>query len=156
MEGRNKKRKWEKKISFGKHCIFMSSRLCLPYYFGEHCIFMKSRHHLPYYIREHWIFKRRRLCLPYYFEENCIFKKSFNDYYFILGSTVYLWEVFNDYYFILGSTVVYILKSSQCLPFYFGENCIIMSSCLHLPFYHVQLRWRKSYNSFYNPNLDHE
>ena len=64
-------------------------------------------------------------------------------YHITLGSTVYLWEVFNDYYFILDSIVVYILKSSQCLPFYFGEHCIIMRSCLHLPFYHVQLRWRK-------------
>ena len=46
-----------------------------------------------------------------------------------------------------------ILKSRQCLPFYYGEHCIFMISCLHFPFYNVWLRWRKSYNSFYNPNI---
>ena len=53
---------------------------------------------------------------------------------------------------ILFREALYILRSRQCLPFYFGEHCIFMRSCLHLPFYHVWLRWRKSYNSFYNPN----
>ena len=46
-----------------------------------------------------------------------------------------------------------IFKSLHCLLFYFGEHCIFMRSCLHLPFYHVWLWWRKSYNSLYNPNI---
>ena len=52
---------------------------------------------------------------------------------------------------ILFWDALYILRSRQCLPFYFGEHFIFMRSCLHLPFYHVWLRWRKSYNSLYNP-----
>ena len=101
----NKMVKWGRLFSnmqsfFKKHCIIISSRICVPYYFEKHCIFMRSRFHFP---------------------------KSLN-----------------------------IFKSLHCLLFYFGEHWIFMRSCLHFSFYHVQLRWRKSYNSFYNPNLDHE
>ena len=67
-----------------------------------------------------------------------------------MGSTIYLWEVVFIYHFILGNTeyfekssmltilfwgALYILKSSQCLPFYIGEHCIFMRNCLQLPFY---------------------
>ena len=65
-------------------------------------------------------------------------------YHFIFGSTLYLWEDFNANYFISGSTVYF----EKALMF----SILFMRSCLHLPFYHLRLRWRKSYNSFYNPN----
>ena len=38
-------------------------------------------------------------------------------------------------FIILFWEALYILKSRQCLPFYFGEHCKFMRSCLHSPFY---------------------
>ena len=44
---------------------------------------------------------------------------------------------------ILFWEALYILKSRQCLPFYFGEHCKFMRSCLHLRFYHVQIQSKR-------------
>ena len=100
----------------------------------KHYMFMKSRLHLPYHFEEHWIFFEKSLMLTILF-----------------WGALYIYEKISMLIFLFWGAL-YILKSRQCLPFYFGEHCIFMRSCLHLPFYHVRLRWRKSYNSFYNPN----
>ena len=78
-------------------------------------------------------FIRSRQCLPFYFGEHFIFMRRFQCLLFYFGEHCIFWKVVNVYHFILGSTVY-------------------IYCCLHLPFYHERSRWRKNYNSFYNPN----
>jgi len=71
-------------------------------------------------------------------------------------STVYLWKVIIIYHIILGSTL-YLWTVIYANHITLLDHCIFMRCrlhlpCFHLPFYHVWLRWRKSYNSFYDPN----
>ena len=113
--------------------IFPSFLLLISFFFGLYIYEKSSSFSISFW--EALNILKSRQCLPFFFGG---------------GSTVYLREVFNAYYFIWG--LLHILRSRQCLPFYFGKHCIFMRSCLHLPFYHVSLRWRKSYNSFFNPN----
>ena len=75
--------------------------------------------------------------LPFYFGEHCILKRSFQCLLFYLGEHCIFWKVANAYHCILGSTVY------------------VCRVCLHLPFYHLWLRWRKSYYLFI-PQIDHE
>ena len=83
------------------------------------------------FFKKHFIFTSSRICVPYYFEEHSRFLRS-------------------RFHFPKSLNI---FKSLHCLLFYFGEHCIFVRSCLYLPFYHVWLWWRKSYNSLCNQNI---
>ena len=110
------------------------------------CILMKSRPHFT--------------ILLFIILFHCL-SKAVNLYHSILRSTVYSIKVV---FFPLYSREHWIFMRSRLnFPYHFGEHWIfwkvvnvyhfIMGSTVYLTFYNVWLRWRKSYNSFYNPNI---
>ena len=110
--------------------ICKRNRLCFPYYFWEApYIYEKSSSFSIWFWGALNTLKGLQ-CLPFYFGKHCILKRSFQCLLFYLGEHCIFWKVANAYHFILGSTAY------------------LCRVCLHLPFYHVWLRWRKSYNLF--------